>query len=139
MLGRGFHEGRFRSSPDGDKDLAGVLQTQKGSKAIAATCIPVHILCRVESMASGNEPVSGPLQCFTGIVVLCAAGLKRSANVQHVNGDPAVLADDALVLETYKSKRKDEVMIRACPRFSVTGIDWAPSACASSTYQQTIL
>ena len=53
------------------QDLASALRMQRGSKAIAATCIPVHMLCCFERMASGNEPVSGPIQFFAGIVVLC--------------------------------------------------------------------
>ena len=106
------------------KDLAQALRTSRMSKSVQAHCIPVETMIQFESMACGAK--TQPLQCFAGIAILCAYGLKRWSDVQFVIGTAMVLTDVALVVATYKSKRKDEVMYWVCPRRSVSGVDWIP-------------
>ena len=106
------------------QNLAAALGTKKASKAVPAVCIPVHIIVEFEKLTIEAHTV--PLQCFAGTCLLCCYGVKRWADVLHVVGESFQLTSEALVVVTYKSKKKDSSMMWVCPRRSVSGLDWMP-------------
>ena len=104
------------------RDLAAVTGSRGSSKAIPADCIPIEVCIEFERLATGANTM--PLQCFAGCALLCAYGLKRWGDVLHVHGKSFDLTSESLVVETYKSKKKEDVMVWVCPRRSISGLDW---------------
>ena len=100
------------------------LCVHQGSKSVPATCMPAEITVKFEHMAAGMAETSGPIQCFAGCSLLCAYGVKRWSDAQHIFGKSIAVSDDAITMDTYKSKRKKQLMSWTCPRRSISNLEW---------------
>ena len=86
--------------------------------------MPADITVTIERLAADKAETTGPVQCFAGCSLLCAYRVKRWSDVQHTLGNSLVLSDDAVMLDTYKSKRKKQIMTWACLRRSISSLEF---------------
>ena len=107
------------------RNMVSSLCVHQGSKAVPATCMPADVTLKFEHLAAGVAETTGPVQCFAGCSLLCAYGVKRWSDPQHSFGKSLVLSDDAIMLDTYKSKRKKQIMSGSCYQTSISKLSWA--------------
>ena len=86
-----------------------------------ATLVPPEVIIQLESFVASSSSV--PIRVFAGVALLCCHGIKRWGDVQHVS--KMVLTDDALVVTTWRSKKKRFPLTWAALRRGFSGRDWA--------------
>ena len=100
----------------GRTDSAGIPH----ASSVPAFLIPPSVLVRFERLVTSAP--TAPLRLFAGIALLCGLGINRWGDVHHLKS--YFVTDDAMVLTTWKSKRKREPMTWAALRIGLGGTDW---------------
>ena len=100
--------------------VSGISSYDKGAGPVEAVMMPIDLVILLEGLVTSAPSV--PLRVFAGCFVALAHGCKRWADLQYLSGIKE--GEHAIVLTTWKSKRKLSSMVWAVLRSGFAGSDW---------------
>ena len=87
---------------------------------VQARPVPPDSVCALELLVTSGHTL--PIRVFAGVAALCCHGVKRWSDVQHVTA--LSVTDDALLVTTWRSKKKRAPLLWAALRRGFSNTDW---------------